>query len=298
MLPVLIVCYLRPEKLDILLDNLKNSGRRVYVFIDRAENAYSELNTEVYETAVKRRDSMNIKIHWAEKNQGVGFGVPAALDWVFNFEKEAIILEDDCQPTEDAYIFFDQQSVRLNENILMACGTSPRHSQGGKDEIRTLSLASYPLIWGWSTNSTNWSKLRVLIYSGIPHRRVIKSILLNPSRVKVICFFYSASIRINRKKLKAWDSPVALEMLLCGYKAIIADKTLIQNSGQDKTASHFSNPDSILTEIVSQSEYGLASNVLDQSFENCKNMDKRIEKDVYSLKWRHVLSPIKALLGL
>jgi hypothetical protein len=241
---------------------------------------------------------MNIKILWTDKNQGVGRGVPSALDWVFTFEEEVIILEDDCQPTKDAYTFFDKQSNRLSQEIVMACGTSPWAIQNGSDSSRKLSLSSYPLIWGWSTNSASWSKLRILIYSETPHFRVMKALLLNPSRMKSICFFYAALIRVRREKLKAWDSPVALEMLLCGYKAIIANKTLIQNSGQDETASHFSNPNSILTEIVSKSENGPASIELDRSIENCERTDRRIEKEIYSLKLRHLLSPIKAFMGL
>lgn len=298
MLPVLIVCYLRPEKLDILLASLKDSGRRIYVFIDKANYSNLELNTKVYTTAIKYENSMNIKILWTDKNQGVGLGVPSALDWVFSFEEEIIILEDDCQPTKDAYTFFDEQSIRLNEEIVMACGTSPWTFQSSSESSQKLSLSSYPLIWGWSTNSTSWSKLRVLIYSKTPHFRVMKTLLLNPSRVKSLCFFYAALIRVRREKLKAWDSPVALEMLLCGYKAIIADKTLIQNSGQDETASHFSNPNSVLTEIVSQSQSGPASTELDRSIENCARTDRCIEKEIYSLKLRHLLSPVKAFMGL
>ncbi len=298
MLPVLIVCYLRPKKLEILLDSLKNSGRRIYVFIDRANCSNLELNSKVYSTAIKYEDSMNIKILWIDKNQGVGLGVPSALDWVFTFEEEVIILEDDCQPTKDAYTFFDEQSIRLSEEIVMACGTSPWSFHSSSEDSQKLSLSSYPLIWGWSTNSTSWPKLRILIHSKTPHFRVIKALMFNPSKIKSLCFFYAALIRIKREKLKAWDSPVALEMLLCGYKAIIADKSLVQNSGQDETASHFLNPNSMLTEIVSYSQIGPASTELDRSAESSERVDKRIEKEIYSLKLRHLLSPIKALIGL
>jgi hypothetical protein len=85
MLPVLIVCYLRPEKLEALLDRLKNSGRKVFVYIDRADAPHFELNTKVLDVAMNYIDSIDIKIYWAKRNQGVGLGVPTALDWVFNY---------------------------------------------------------------------------------------------------------------------------------------------------------------------------------------------------------------------
>lgn len=297
MLPVLIVCYLRPEKLEVLLGELMNSGRKVFVYIDRATAPYLELNTKVFEVAEKYKGHIDIKIYWTEKNQGVGLGVPTALNWVFGFEDEVIVIEDDCLPTNNAYTFFDDQSLRISDEIVMACGTSPWQTERSNSRADSLSVSSYPLIWGWSTNSKSWFKLQTLIQTRTPHLRVLKAILLNPSRVKILCFFYAAVIRVNRGKLKAWDSPVALEMLLSGYKAIIANKSLIQNSGQDENASHFSNPGSLLSEVVSQSQIGRASSHLDRSLESCNEIDEKIEKSVYSLKIRHIFSPIKALIG-
>ena len=297
MLPVLIVCYLRPKKLEILLGQLKNSGRKVFVYIDRADVPHLELNTKVYEVAQRYIDFIDIKICWAEKNQGVGLGVPLALNWVFDFEDEVIVLEDDCLPTKDAYAFFDDQSSRITNEIVMACGTSPWQLDRSNSHTRSLSVSSYPLIWGWSTNSTSWFNLRTLIQTRTPHLRVLKAIISNPSRIKIICFFYAAVIRVNKGTLKAWDSLVALEMLLSGHKAIIANKSLIQNSGQDENASHFSNPNSLLSEVVSKSHTGPASSQLDLSPKSCHEVDKAIEKSIYMLKTRHIFSPIKALIG-
>ena len=240
---------------------------------------------------------MDINIHWAKSKLGVGLGVPSALNWVFDFEHEVIVLEDDCLPTKDSYIFFDNQSNRIKNEIVMACGTSPWHDHDDCSR-HLLSLASYPLIWGWSTNSNSWAKLGELIESKTPHMRVFKAIIKNPTRIKSLCFFYAAVIRVNRGKLKAWDSPVALEMLLGDYRAIISNKTLIENSGQDQSASHFSNPNSTLSEVVSSSQIGPASSELDRTLENTQEINREIEKVIYSLKIRHIFSPLKALIGL
>jgi hypothetical protein len=296
MLPVLIVCYLRPEKLQTLLEGMRDNGRKIYVFIDRANDPHVELNSKVFEVADKFRDVMDIRIYWSEKNLGVGLGVPSALDWVFDFEDEVIVLEDDCMPTTDAYSFFDAQSSRITDRTVMACGTSPWRSQN-ESSRRALSLASYPLIWGWSTNSKSWFKLRILLDQKTPHLRVAKAAISNPLRIKGLCFFYAAVIRVNRGKLKAWDSPVALEMLLSGYQAIVSNKSLIENSGQDQSASHFSNPNLDLSEVVSSSQIGPASSELVQTAKNTQETNREIEKSIYSLKLRHVFSPIKALIG-
>jgi hypothetical protein len=279
------------------LSQLTSSTRKIYIYIDRADNRDLEINTQVFEVAEKFKDSLNTKIYWEERNQGVGLGVPSALNWVFNFEDEVIILEDDCQPTEYAYEFFDNQNSRLSSQIVMACGTSPWDGKNDENDTRSLTLSSYPLIWGWSTNLESWSKIGRLIQSKTPHLRVLKAIIQNPSKIGIICFFYAAVIRVNRGRLKAWDSPVALEMLLSGFKAIISNKSLIQNSGQDNSASHFLNPGSVLDEIVSRSQNGPSSSNLDRSLKASEEVDRKIEKKIYFLRARHVLSPIKALMG-
>jgi hypothetical protein len=86
-------------------------------------------------------------------------------------------------------------------------------------------------------------------------------------------------------------------MLLSGFKAIISNKSLIQNSGQDNSASHFPNSGSALGEIVSQSQSGPASTNLDHSLESSEEVDRKIEKEIYFLRARHIFSPIKALMG-
>jgi hypothetical protein len=107
-------------------------------------------------------------------------------------EDEVIILEDDCQPTEYAYEFFDNQNSRLSSQIVMACGTSPWDGKNDENDTRSLTLSSYPLIWGWSTNLESWSKIGSLIQTRTPHLRVLKAIIQNPSKMGIMCFFCSS----------------------------------------------------------------------------------------------------------
>ena len=297
-LPVLIVGYLRPEKLEILLQSMEKNQRRVFLFIDRALPPYTELNRSVFSVAERYLERIEIETHWAKENLGVGLGVPAALDWVFQFVGDVIVLEDDCFPTESALHFFDSQVDRLQNEIVMACGTSPWVIEENDAPKESLTLSKYPLIWGWSTNKGNWLKVSKLIRSEVPHTRTLKALLKNPSKLLPISFFYAATIRVRKGKLKAWDSPLALEMLLSDYKSIIPNLTLVENSGQDNFASHFSNPHSLLEEVVSKSASGSASKEIDLSDHARKITDKEIEKKIYNMKLRNLLSPVKAFLGL
>jgi hypothetical protein len=298
MLPILIVCYLRPEKLRALLESFENSRTEIFVFIDRNEGNHQELNTKVYEIAMHYSKSLNIRVKWSSEKMGVAQGVPTAINWAFTYVDELVILEDDCFPSKFALGFFENQRDRMKDSIVLSCATSPWGYGSQAHSSNPVALSSYPLIWGWSTNKINWEKISKLINYPTPHSRIIFSIFRRPMKALAICFFYAAVIRVNRGKLAAWDSPVALEMLLSDYKSIVSNVTLIENSGNDEIRSHPSKPIDLGSEVISSFSGSPPSDRYDKSSRSLRMNDREIEKEIYELKLRHFLSPIKALINL
>jgi hypothetical protein len=131
----------------------------------------------------------------------------------------------------------------------MSCATSPWSYGSQVHSFNSVALSNYPLIWGWSTNKTNWGKISKLINRPTPHSRIIFSMFRRPMKALAISFFYAAVIRVNRGKLAAWDCPVALEMLLSNYKSIVSNVTLIENSGNDDMGSHPGKPIYVGSEV-------------------------------------------------
>jgi hypothetical protein len=229
---------------------------------------------------------------------GVAQGVPAAINWAFSYVEELVILEDDCFPSKSALDFFEAQRERMNNSIVMACATSPWTSSSYTNSSNSVALSSYPLIWGWSTNKNNWEKTSRLINHPTPHARIILSMIRRPTKALAISFFYAAVIRVNRQKLAAWDCPVALEMLLSNYKSIISDVTLIENSGNDEVGSHPGKPLEIGSEVLSSYSQRPSNEQYDASIRALRINDREIEREIYRLKLRHFLSPIKAMINL
>jgi hypothetical protein len=289
---------LRPEKLRALLESLKNSKTEIFVFIDRAEENHQVLNTQVYEIAMQYSKSLNIKVKWSNEKMGVAHGVPAAINWAFTFVEELVVLEDDCFPSKFALDFFENQRDRIRDSIVMSCATSPSSYGPQVHSLNSVALSNYPLIWGWSTNKMNWGKISKLINCPTPHSRIIFSMFRRPMKALAISFFYAAVIRVNRGKLAAWDCPVALEMLLSNYKSIVSNVTLIENSGNDDMGSHPGKPIYVGSEVISSFSGSPSSGRYDKSSRALKVNDRGIEKEIYQLKLRHFLSPIKALINL
>jgi hypothetical protein len=237
--------------------------------------------------------SQNIKVNWSHESHGVARGVPAAIEWAFSYVEDLIILEDDCFPSEHAFNYFQNQRHHINQSIVMSCATSP---WSNKTPDKVIGLSSYPLIWGWSTNKDAWTKISRLLGTKVPYLRILKNLFLHPSRSLAICYFSAAVIRIRLKKLAAWDCAIALEMLLSNYSALIPDKSLVENSGNDGAGSHDGIAVEVGSEVVSKMAQGPASNQVDTSRKLKKKIDKEIEESIYNFRFRHYFSPIKALI--
>ncbi len=285
MLPVLIVCFARPENLRLLLDMPEVQMRRIYIFVDgvRKPGKIKELNDEVLKTIYANNHGLSIKLLRSEVNLGVQKAVPMAIEWVMESENRLIVLEDDCIPSTQAFRFFDQQILNLNSKTVMVCGSAPKRLDNEIFRLDSTRLADYPLIWGWATDKRSWSLLVVGINRrNTPWFRIILKSLVAPRRVLALLFFAAANVRVKHGTLKAWDSPVALEMLIKSYKAILPLESLITNNGNDQVASH------------PPINHFLNSRQPRKS----KDVNRRIEQEIYNLKSKHVFSPLKAYLQI
>ena len=291
-LPILIVAYCRAALLEKMLVSLKNADRRIYLAIDRAPESLSHENQQVIECAQRFLTQMQLQIHVNKTQAGVKFGVPQAMDWVFEFENRCIILEDDCVASEVSLTYFDRMSQKINGNIALIAGDSP-WSPG---ERLVSSLSSFPLIWGWCTTKTEWHELRSLIGGKVPVRRIASTLLTKPMRLLDISFFLAAQIRISKGFLQAWDCSVALEMLLSNKKCIVPNVRLIENIGYDEFAHHTLVKTKLDSRIENSSTH--LSTFLESTSASNKLTDRRIRKAIYKMKWFNIFAPAKALFIL
>jgi len=285
-LPVLIVCYLRPTNLEILLENKEFYGRKIYIFIDRCVTNQFALNEEVYQVASKPRARLEVEIFWSSENLGVANGVPAAIEWISKLETHFIILEDDCIPRDGALHWFDQKIHLVDRSLLMISGYSPAPLLNSGDQIIGLEC-KYPMIWGWATSADAWEILRPKSYSYFELLSMLLKSDRKDKRRLSTAFFIAAQIRVQSGKLKAWDAPMALNMLKGGHKSLIPTRCLIENIGTDLVASHEQ------IQRVQDRQSRVLTNVIDVS-----HLEKAIENEVYGMTFRNYFAPMRAILRL
>jgi hypothetical protein len=290
--PVLIVCFRRPRNLELILKECHDKSRDIFIFIDKSYFD-DELNNEVIRVAhLYMLTTERIKVKVSDTNLGVRYAVPSAINWALENSDSLIVLEDDCIPNEFTLEYFDGCFRFINEEVVLISGSTlpyfPKKLEG------YLYESEFPLIWGWALTKASWERIR-------PDREVrlkdvVKAIIKRPKNLISILYFYAAVIRINCNSLNAWDSPVALRMLVENYKSILPDCSVISNVGLDLVASHF-QPKLPKTESV-VTTYGVRAPALVKNVnkKQSSELSNNIKTQVYNMKFQHVFSPIKSLL--
>ncbi len=92
----------------------------------------------------------------SEINLGCKLRVSSGLDWVFSEVEEAIILEDDCLPTE-SFFYFCQALLEHYRNDMRVMHISGNNFKSDNYATNySYSFTKYGGIWGWATWQRAW----------------------------------------------------------------------------------------------------------------------------------------------
>lgn len=186
-----------------------------------------------------------VKTLFREKNLGCGKGVSGAISWFFENVEKGIILEDDCIPNDDFFIYCQDLLERYKDDdrISVVSGTN--------NEMTSNTNYSYyysvnAQIWGWATWKRVWNNYRYDINDFDKHvlKQKIKKyastigerILLN-YRLSMI----SSNKVMEKRHVDTWDYQAYMSFLMKDYLAIIPQKCLISNVGFGEDATHTNN---------------------------------------------------------
>jgi len=239
-LSALLIAYQRPQNtLKIIEDFFAFSDGKLYISLDYPKNAtqeqidnHSEISsliftfTELFPNRVIFRSS--------KVNLGCSLSVLSSLDWFFSTETEGIILEDDCLPSEDFYVFarrsLDAMKSPQLENVVLGCGTQfvPNNL------IPTPGyLSKYILTWGWFTDRNSWLKIKnAMIFS--EHLKLSFRQKFNIEHV----YWRAGARRAYEGFVDVWDTILVNALQLNGLTSILPAVNLVKNVGFDEAALH------------------------------------------------------------
>lgn len=161
--PVALFAFRRPHHTSRVLDAIREyAPERLYLIADGPRLGNPQDNQLCEETRL-----VLSKVDWecevirlyADENLGLKRRVTSGLDFVFDREEAAVILEDDCIPSQDFFKFcaYGLSKYSDNEEVALISGNNFNPVPTEANRYFFLSEAN---IWGWATWSRTWKKFR------------------------------------------------------------------------------------------------------------------------------------------
>lgn len=283
-LSVLIIGYRRSENILKILNICKVSGiKNIFLSIDapKPNSASGQLDynrIKEYIALFESDYSGNLKVHLRSRNVGCAASVMSSCDWFFSQINYGVILEDDCIPTKDFFIFAKnmEQKISLDSKIWLACGTQFAPSF----IIKNSSIISqYALTWGWATNSAKWVDIKRSFTEKNQTRDKMRLKLGVIDKV----YWAAGARRAYAGFTDVWDTVLVYRMQVENKYAILPPENLITNVGNDFAATHTHGDTDFLNRVA-----GTFSEDSDTIFSPA--VDKWLRNNFYGISLRHIFS--------
>lgn len=128
--PVLLIVFNRPKCVQEVFSAIRNAKpEKLYIFAD-GPRENNEADTELCSMTRSITELVDwecdVKRYYSDINLGCGVGPYTGINWVFENEESAIILEDDCVPNDSFFRFCQDLLIRYEkeEKILTISGNN------------------------------------------------------------------------------------------------------------------------------------------------------------------------------
>lgn len=240
--PVVLVAFIRPEKIQRVFDEIKKARpEKLFVLSDEGRNETERLKAKAV------RDIIDTQVDWpcqvfkryATTNLGCKPNIASGLDWVFQQVEEAIILEDDCLPEQTFFRFCQEllEKYRHEPRITNINGTNLAIRDPKFKCADSYYFANIDMTWGWATWRRAWQHYDVDIRQwpewkkhGLP-----QDILGNAERAD---YFTALFDRYYTGTVDAWPGQWILIRWVLRSLSIAPANNLVTNIGFDKESSH------------------------------------------------------------
>ena len=252
--PILFLTYKRPDETKkILKVILKLKPKKLYIFQDGKKKNFSnnELKNHIKTTILIKNATRKkkIKVIYFKKNLGQKIIGYKMMKYIFNYETECIVVEDDCVPRNSFFKYCSEMLKRYknSKNIAHISGCNLFYGVYKKKiEKNDIFFSKFPHFMGWATWRDRWKKYydpNIKDWPKNKKRFLNKSNLRNGEKR---FFKYYLNKIYNNPKLSVWDTQWLYYNILYDLKTVVPNVNLIKNIGFNnsptgKSAKKFRN---------------------------------------------------------
>lgn len=239
--PILFLIFNRPNESRAVFDAIKKvQPSKLYIAADgprpnKHEDAFLCNKTR---DIIKEIDwNCEVKTLFREENLGCKIAVSGSVNWFFENEPEGIILEDDCLPSTDFFIFVDEMldCYRDNHKIAHICGCN--FQDGLKRNEFSYYYSNITHVWGWAGWKRVWdnydAELNLL-------DKALETDFLNKLTFswKNKYFLKSCYKKVKNGLINTWDYQYGFLNIFNNMLSVIPNNNMITNIGFNESGTH------------------------------------------------------------
>ena len=240
--PVAFITYIRLDTTIQAFESIRNAKPAKLYHISDAANT-EEKQKKVDEVRRYVRENVDwpceLITNYASENMGCKNRIVSGLDWVFEQEEKAIIIEDDVVVSNSFYRFAEEMLDKYadEEQVMMVTsGNGVTSYNNGNDYWFSRNCS----IWGWATWRRAWAKNDAAL-SRWPEYRKSKT-LYQFYDERAAMKFERGIESVYRGELNTWDYGWLLAKAANKGLEIVPKVNMVKNVGiESEEATHDSN---------------------------------------------------------
>jgi hypothetical protein len=235
--PVVFFTYKRSINNSGILSRLiQAKPSRLYVISDAPKNKEDALLCESVNREIESIDiDCEVLRCAAEDNMGCTKRIVSGLNYVYEREEEAIIIEDDCIPEVDFLYYADEllQRYRDRQDVMMISGQS---FYKGRKREESYFFSREVLIWGWATWRRAWNKYAddLSDWSSVERSELFEEYFTSEKHRNHWKQLFSL---MNEEKIESWDLSWKYICMKENGLCIVPYVNMVKNIGNDDKAT-------------------------------------------------------------
>ncbi|MBE8723932.1 nucleotide-diphospho-sugar transferase [Flavobacterium hungaricum] len=253
--PLLFLIFNRPDVTALVFEEIRKCRpSKLYVAADgprtNKENE-AELCNETRDIIKKIDWDCEVKTLFRDQNLGCKYAVSSAIDWFFENEEEGIILEDDCLPSSDFFVFADTmlEKYRYDTRIRHIGGTNLQMGQKRGNDSYYFSNLTH--VWGWASWRRAWKDYDVELYK-YRQENVQESFRNIFSNEIVVECWRKIFYELRDNKIDTWDYQWTITNFFNNSLSIIPNVNLISNIGFGVNATHTNDVNDLFSNLKTE----------------------------------------------
>ena len=241
--PVALIIFNRPDTTEKVFAQIaKAKPEKLFLIADgpRADHPDDVEKCKAARAVIERVDwDCKVFKNYSEVNLGCGRRPATGISWVFENVEEAIILEDDCVPSQTFFQYCEEllKRFRDDERIMMISGMDIDYGQ--EKWPYSYSFHLLPHTWGWATWRRAWQHfdIGVKLWPELRDSSWLLDIAENPGAAQYYKSRFDLAFN-SGSNIDYWDYQWQFACWSQKGYSISPHKNLIVNTGFGEHATH------------------------------------------------------------